>query len=81
MIVLSGICPGVGLLDSIATLSFLRNPHTVFHSGYTRLPFYQQDVYSTSSPAFVICRVFNDGHSDLCEVVPHYSSDLHFANN
>ena len=26
MIVLSGICPGVRLLDSIATLSFLRNP-------------------------------------------------------
>ena len=30
---------------------------------------------------FVICRLFNDGHSDWCEVVPHCSFDLHFCNN
>ena len=29
------------------------------------------------SLAFVICRLFNDGHSDCCEMVPHYSFDLH----
>ena len=38
-------------------------------------------VFSTPSPAFVICRLFNDSHSDWCEVVPHCSSDLHFSNN
>ena len=27
------------------------------------------------------CRLFNDGHSDWCEVVPHCSFDLHFSNN
>ena len=26
------------------------------------------------------CRYFDDGHSDLCEVAPHCSSDLHFSN-
>ena len=34
-------------------------------------------LYSTTSPEFVICRLFNDGHSDWCDVVPHYSFDLH----
>ena len=27
------------------------------------------------------CRYFNDGRSDLCEVIPHCSFDLHFSNN
>ena len=37
-------------------------------------------LFSTPSPAFVICRL-NDGHSDCCEMVPHCSFDLHFSNN
>ena len=28
------------------------------------------------SPSFIICSVFNDGHFDWCEVVPHYNFDL-----
>ena len=36
-------------------------------------------LFSTHSPAFVICRLLNDGHSDQCEVVPHCSFDLHFS--
>ena len=35
--------------------------------------------FSTLSPAFVICKLFNDGHSDQCEVV--CSIDLRFSNN
>ena len=27
------------------------------------------------------CRLFDDGHSDWCEVIPHYSFDLPFSNN
>ena len=33
-------------------------------------------LFSTYSPAFIICRLFNDGHSDCCGVVPHF--DLRF---
>ena len=33
--------------------------------------------FHTPSPAFVICTLINDGHSDQCEVVPHCSFDLH----
>ena len=29
----------------------------------------------------IICRFFNNGHSDWCEVVTHCSLDLHFSNN
>ena len=27
--------------------------------------------FSTSSPAFIVYRFFDDGHSDWCEVIPH----------
>ena len=37
-------------------------------------------LFSTSFQAFV-CRFFEDGHSDRCEVIPHWSFDLHFCNN
>ena len=33
--------------------------------------------FFTPSPACVICRHLTDGHSDQCEVIPHYSFDLH----
>ena len=35
-------------------------------------------LFSTPSPAFIVCRFFNDGHSDQCEVISHCSFDLHF---
>jgi len=36
--------------------------------------------FFTPSSGLVICRLFNDGHSDLCEVIPHCSFDLQFSN-
>ena len=40
----------------------------------------ERSLFSTPSPAFIVCRLFNDGHSDWCEVVPHCSYDLNFSN-
>ena len=33
--------------------------------------------FSVSSPAFVICVLFNDVHSDRCEVISHCGLHLH----
>ena len=38
-------------------------------------------LFSTPSPAFIVCGLFDDGHSDWCEVIFHCSFDLHFSNN
>ena len=38
-------------------------------------------LFSTPSPAFAIYRLFDVGHSDLCEVASHYSFHLYFSNN
>ena len=29
----------------------------------------------------MVCRFFDDGHSDRCEMIPHCSFDLHFSRN
>ena len=38
-------------------------------------------LFSTPSPAFVVCTFSDDAHSNQCEVIPHCSFDLHFSNN
>ena len=46
---------------------------------FTFPPMVQEgSLFSTSSPAFIICRVFDDGPSDQCEVTSHYSFDFTF---
>ena len=41
----------------------------------------EHSLFSTSAPAFIVCRLFDDGHSDHCEVMSHCSFDLSFSNN
>ena len=68
------ICLGVVIARSCGNsiFKFLRNFHTIFHSGCASLYSHKQcrrvsfSLYPLQQ--FVICRHFNDGHSDWCEV-------------
>ena len=70
------ICLGVGLLDHIVTLFSVFKLISILFSIVTA-PIYIPtnsvggSLFPTPSPGLTVCRLFDDGHSDWCEVIPH----------
>ena len=80
------ICPEMGFLGHMVAL-FLFFKGTSLLSSIVVIPVNVPTnsvgafLFSTSSPVFMVCRLFDDGHFDWCEAIPHCRFDLHFSNN
>ena len=83
IMVSSGYIPSSGIAGSYG--SFIPSFFKESPKGLYQLTFpstsQEGSLFSTSSPAFIVCRFFDDVHSDRCEVILHCSFDFHFSND
>ena len=87
ILVSSGHMPRNGIAGSYGGFipSFSKEPPYCLPQWLCQFTFPQtvqeHSLLSIPSPAFIVCRLFVDGHSDQCEGISQCSFDLHFSNN
>ena len=87
ILVSSGYMPRSGIVGPYGGFfpSFLKESTYCLPQQLCQFPFpptvQECFLFFTPSPAFIVCRLFDEGRSDQCEVISHYSFDLHFSNN
>jgi len=81
-----GICPVVGLPYHMVILFLVFEDITILFS-IVAISIYLPTNCARGFPFIqilsivIICIFFGNGHSDSCEVIPHYSFDLQFSNS
>ena len=80
------ICLGVELLDHmVALFSVFQGTSILFFivaNQFTFPPTVEENYFlSTSFSAFIVCGLYNDGHSNWYKGILHCSFDLHFSDN
>ena len=80
------ICPAVRLLCRMAVLfPVFKGISTLFFIVsllvWSPTNSVKGSFFSTPSPAFIVCRLFDSSHSDWREMVPHCGFDLDFSDN
>ena len=79
VLVSSGYMPNSGIAESYGDVFLKDSPYhpPQWLYQFTFPPTVQEcSLFSTPSPAFIVCRLFDDGHSDWCEVISYCSFDL-----
>ena len=87
------MCPRMGLLDDMAAVFFVCQSNSILlrtvaipiyiptnRVGGFFIPFLSY-LFFIPSPALIACILFDDSHSNCCEVIPHCSFYLHFPDD